>query len=82
MTRLRSRGQGAGGRIRSCRVCGCTEADCTGCIERTGGPCSWVEADLCSACAPAAAVMHRSAVPEHPAERTRCLRFERPEAFV
>lgn len=35
---------------RSCRVCGCTDADCRGCIERTGLPCHWVEADLCSAC--------------------------------
>lgn len=35
---------------RSCRTCGCTEADCSGCIERTGKPCHWVEKDLCSAC--------------------------------
>lgn len=33
-----------------CRVCGCTDDDCSGCIERTGRPCSWVERDLCSAC--------------------------------
>ena len=33
-----------------CRVCGCTDDDCSGCIERTGHPCSWVEEDLCSAC--------------------------------
>jgi len=41
-----------------CRVCGCTDE--WGCLvdvvdERTGrtelGPCEWVEADLCSACA-------------------------------
>lgn len=38
--------------VRACRVCGCTEKDCRGCIERTGRPCSWIEADLCSACAP------------------------------
>lgn len=36
--------------MRSCRVCKCTDADCSGCIERTGEPCRWVEADLCSAC--------------------------------
>lgn len=36
--------------IRRCRTCGCTDADCSGCIERTGSPCSWVEPDLCSAC--------------------------------
>lgn len=34
-----------------CRVCGCTQMDCSGCVERTGEPCSWVAADLCSACA-------------------------------
>lgn len=36
--------------IRKCRVCGCTDNDCSGCIERTGYRCSWVEEDLCSAC--------------------------------
>lgn len=37
---------------RSCRVCGCTDDDCSGCIARTGQPCGWVagEADLCTAC--------------------------------
>ena len=35
----------------SCRVCGCTENDCQQCIEATGQPCHWVEADLCSRCA-------------------------------
>jgi ParB/RepB/Spo0J family partition protein len=39
---------------RSCRGCGCTEADCRQCVEKTGEPCHWVEADLCSACVPAA----------------------------
>lgn len=33
--------------VRDCRVCGCTENDA--CDEG----CSWVEYDLCSACAPA-----------------------------
>lgn len=37
--------------IRTCRVCGCTDDNCAGCVERTGEPCSWVAADLCSACA-------------------------------
>lgn len=37
--------------VRRCRVCGCTDDDCRQCIERTGEPCHWVEADLCSACA-------------------------------
>lgn len=35
---------------RRCRVCGCSEMDCGDCYARTGGPCHWVEADLCSAC--------------------------------
>lgn len=33
-----------------CRICGCTDADCSQCIARTGEPCWWVEPDLCSAC--------------------------------
>ena len=33
-----------------CRVCGCTDDDCFDCYVRTGAPCCWVEADLCSAC--------------------------------
>lgn len=36
--------------VRRCRKCGCTEDDCSGCIARTGRPCHWVAADLCSAC--------------------------------
>lgn len=39
-------------RPRSCRVCGCTDANCAQCVEKTGQPCSWVNADLCSACVP------------------------------
>lgn len=35
---------------RACRVCGCTDEDCSQCIEKTGTPCSWVAPDLCSAC--------------------------------
>jgi hypothetical protein len=47
----------------SCRVCGCTEDDCTSCIRQPGTACSWVTddddpdamtGDLCSACTPAA----------------------------
>jgi hypothetical protein len=38
--------------VRRCRVCGCTDLDCSQCIQKTGAPCSWVELDLCSACAP------------------------------
>ncbi len=36
--------------VRSCRVCGCTDKDCSRCIERTGLACHWIDADLCSAC--------------------------------
>lgn len=36
--------------VRTCRVCKCTEADCSQCIARTGSPCSWIAPDLCSAC--------------------------------
>ena len=34
----------------SCRICGCVDEDCSWCIALTGQPCSWKEADLCSAC--------------------------------
>jgi hypothetical protein len=37
--------------VRSCRVCGCTDDDCSKCIEATGEPCHWVGEDLCSRCA-------------------------------
>lgn len=41
--------------VAHCRVCGCTEDDCSGCVKRTGASCHWVEddqqGDLCSACA-------------------------------
>lgn len=35
---------------RTCRVCKCTDRNCSQCIEKTGEPCFWVAADLCSAC--------------------------------
>jgi ParB/RepB/Spo0J family partition protein len=38
------------GAVRKCRVCGCTDDDCSQCVEKTGEPCHWVEDDLCSAC--------------------------------
>jgi hypothetical protein len=41
----------------TCRVCGCTDDNCRQCIEKTGGPCHWVEDDLCSACAPAPSII-------------------------
>lgn len=33
-----------------CRVCGCTDDDCSRCIDKTGQPCHWVSENLCSAC--------------------------------
>lgn len=38
---------------RKCRVCGCSDDDCAGCIAKTGHPCHWVAPRLCSACVPA-----------------------------
>jgi hypothetical protein len=37
-------------KVRACCRCGCTDDDCSQCIERTGTPCHWVSEDLCSAC--------------------------------
>lgn len=36
----------------TCEKCGCTDSDCSGCIERTGMSCSWAneEKTICSAC--------------------------------
>ena len=37
--------------VRTCEVCGCTDADCRQCIAKTGESCTWVPGkDLCSAC--------------------------------
>lgn len=36
--------------LHRCRECGCTDFDCSQCVERTGSPCFWVEDNLCSAC--------------------------------
>lgn len=33
-----------------CTGCGCTDADCLRCIERTGHACHWVRPGWCSAC--------------------------------
>lgn len=33
-----------------CRICRCTDYDCSQCIAESGEPCYWVEDDLCSAC--------------------------------
>ncbi len=37
-------------KVRTCRECGCTDDECSQCIEATGQPCHWVEPDLCSRC--------------------------------
>lgn len=36
----------------TCKICGCTDNDCSQCIEKTGFPCYWVDDthELCSAC--------------------------------
>lgn len=36
-----------------CNVCGCTDNDCSQCIEATGQPCHWEDNthELCSRCA-------------------------------
>lgn len=39
-------------RLPRCRVCGCTDNDCSKCIKKTGVPCFWIDTDLCSACGP------------------------------
>lgn len=36
--------------LRKCRICGCTDADCSQCIAVTGRACHWVAEDLCSRC--------------------------------
>jgi len=36
---------------RHCRICGCTDSDCSACITAQGYPCHWVAPDLCSRCA-------------------------------
>lgn len=37
----------------TCQVCGCTNTDCSQCIEASGEPCFWVDdtQELCSRCA-------------------------------
>lgn len=44
-----------------CRICGCSEDNCSQCIQRTGRPCSWVAENLCSACKETAAVIDAAA---------------------
>ena len=37
---------------RECKVCGCTDLDCSQCITDQGEACYWVLNNLCSRCAP------------------------------
>lgn len=48
----RKRGGHQARQVMICRKCGCTDADCSGCIQRTGAPCYWIKPGLCSACVP------------------------------
>lgn len=50
-------------KVRACRVCGCTENDCSQCIALTGAPCWWVGPDLCSACLDIKTKAHKKAKP-------------------
>lgn len=36
--------------VRQCRVCGCTEDDCSRCVAAQGHACHWVADNLCSRC--------------------------------
>lgn len=51
-----------------CRICGCTDDDCSGCIARTGRPCHWVERNLCSACAERMRAYQKPLPPASPEE--------------
>lgn len=33
-----------------CKICGCTDKDCSQCIAIQGHPCYWAQPDLCSRC--------------------------------
>jgi hypothetical protein len=37
--------------VHTCKICGCSDFDCSACIEATGRPCYWVQDNLCSRCA-------------------------------
>ncbi len=56
-----------------CVVCGCTEADCSSCVERTGEPCYWVAPNVCSACVRRYCSAARDGK-HHPDERGRACR--------
>lgn len=58
-----------------CQVCGCTDEDCSQCVELTGRPCVWSADDLCSACAdPHQFDPH----PDNPARCSLCMQWFAP----
>ncbi len=36
--------------IKKCKICGCTDDDCTQCVKAQGKVCTWVTNELCSRC--------------------------------
>jgi len=48
---LGDEGQTQEAMVGTCRQCGCTDHDCTQCVQENGFPCYWAEPDLCSRCA-------------------------------
>lgn len=36
---------------KACVECGCTEDDCSTCVEKSGAPCSWFNEFICTTCA-------------------------------
>lgn len=71
---------------RTCVSCGCTEDDCSGCIERTGEACYWVDDDLCSACVRYGsyfvAAIYREGDPSHAPYETELWTRKDADAFV
>lgn len=59
--------------VRTCRFCGCTDADCSRCVNRTGSACWWVAEDVCSACQQLGA----TAIPHPRLPRSEWRRVER-----
>jgi len=37
--------------MKKCKICECTDDNCTSCVEKTGIPCYWFSDNICSACA-------------------------------
>lgn len=58
-----------------CRECGCTDSDCSDCVERTGAPCFWAEHNLCSACIKPAPIAWRRIRKGEVAQAGQIIRF-------